>query len=76
MISNSKKSDCLFSVCNPDQNDLTVCQAYFDEYFGRVDDWAKLHSVSPESQYWKVNMSQGGGGSGLKVVAFVFRVAS
>uniref|UniRef100_A0A914V4V9 DOMON domain-containing protein n=1 Tax=Plectus sambesii TaxID=2011161 RepID=A0A914V4V9_9BILA len=40
-------------VCNPDQTDLLVCKAYFDEYFARVDDWARQHSVTPESQYSK-----------------------
>lgn len=39
--------------CPPSHQDLGICNAYFDDYFGRVAVWAKNHNEAFEDQYWK-----------------------
>lgn len=48
---NIKKT--LASTCDPQKQDLAVCQSYMDNYLAQVKEWAARHEESMEQQYGK-----------------------
>ncbi|CAB3407468.1 unnamed protein product [Caenorhabditis bovis] len=39
--------------CGANHEDLKVCESYFAEYLGKVDEWSKRHNMTIASHMWK-----------------------
>lgn len=42
--------------CGAEHEDLKICESYFAEYLGKVNDWSEKHNMTVTSHMWKVSL--------------------